>query len=109
MKKEYEKMIWQIRDDMKKIPMAISGLGAASASLQSYISTCRDLEVEHEKLCCFFDYLQQTVFWEERYKKVDEYDKEEIQETIAYCKKEMYRYFNEYHSWVEERCFKNWS
>ncbi len=109
MKKEYEKMLWQIRDDMKKVPLAVSGLGSQSAHLASYISTCRDLEVEHENVVCFLDYLQQTVFWEEHIKKVDECDKEEIQIMIDYTKEQMYHFYNEYHSWVQERCNARWS
>ena len=108
MKKEYEKKIWQIRDDMRKVPLAISGKGAASATVQSYISAYRDLEVEHEKLFCFFDYLQQLVFWEEQIKKADEWDKDEIQGTIDYCREQMESYFNGYHSWVQERCAEYW-
>lgn len=109
MKKKYEKMLWQIRDDMKKVPLAISGTGAQSACITSFVSTCRDLQVEHENVVCFLDYLQQLMFWEEHIKKVDEWEKEEIQETIDYTKEQMYHFFNEYHSWVEERCNAKWS
>ena len=109
MKKQYEKMLWQIRDDMKKVPMAISGLGSRSASIDSYVSACKDLQVEHENIGCFLDYLQQTMFWEEQLKKAEEWDKEEIQGTIDYTKEQMEHYFDEYHSWVEERCEQNWS
>jgi len=108
MKKEYEKMLWQIRDDMKKVPLSISGLGTQSAHLASYISTCRDLQVEHENILCFLDYMQQTIFWENYIKTVDEYDKEEIQETIKYTKERMYHFYNEYRSWIEERCTAKW-
>lgn len=109
MKKQYEKMLWQIRDDMKKIPMAINGLGSRSASIDSYISTCKDLQVEHENVLCFLDYLQQTVFWEDHIKKADGCDKEEIQESIEYTKEQMWHYFNEFNSWVKERCEQNWN
>lgn len=108
MKKQYEKMLWQIRDDMKKVPMSISGLGSRTASIEPYISTCKDLQIEHENVLCFLDYLQQTVFWEEHIKKVDKYDKEEIQENIEYAKEKMEYYYNEYHSWIQERCEQNW-
>ncbi len=109
MKKQYEKMLWQIRDDMKNIPMAISGLGSHSASIDSYISTCKDLQVEHENVLCFLDYLQQTVFWEEHIKKADDCDREEIQESIEYTKEQMWHYFNKFNSWVKERREQNWN
>lgn len=108
MKKHYEKMLWQIRDDMKKVPMAISSMGSQSTCIDSYISTCKDLQVEHENVACFLDYLQQTLFWEEYLKIADEWDKEEIQGTIEYTKEQMEHYFNEYHSWIEERCEQMW-
>lgn len=106
MKKEYEKMIWTIRDDMKKVPLSVKG--HRTSFIDSYIHTCKDLEVEHENLVCFFDYLQQTVFWEEKYKKADKWDKEEIMGTIEYVKEKMHHYFKEYHSWVEERVKEQW-
>lgn len=109
MKKQYEKMLWQIRDDMKKVPMSVSGLGSRTASIDSYISTCKDLQVEHENVLCFLDYLQQTVFWEEQLKKVNPCDKEEVQGTIDYTKEQMEYYFNEFHSWVQERCEQKWN
>lgn len=109
MKKEYEKLLWQIRDDMKKIPMSVSGLGSQSANLTSYIHTCRDLEKEHENVLCFLDYLQQVCFWENHIKKVHECDKEEVQYSIDYYKEEMMKYFNEFHLWVEERVSQNWN
>lgn len=109
MKKQYEKLLWQIRDDMKKIPMSVSGLGSQSANLTSYIHTCRDLEKEHENVLCFLDYLQQVCFWENHIKKVHECDKEEVQYSIDYCKEEMMKNFNEFHSWVEERVSQNWN
>lgn len=109
MKKKYEKMLWQIRDGMKKVPMSISGLGNRTASIGSYISTCKDLQIEHENVLCFLDHLQQTVFWEEHIKKADDLDMEEIRENIKYTKEKMEYYFNEYHSWVKERCEQNWN
>ncbi len=101
-------MLWQIRDDMKKVPMSISGLGSRTSSIESYISTCKDLQFEHENVLCFLDYLQQRVFWEEHIKKCM-CDKEEIRENIEYTKERMEYYFNEYHSWVHERCEQNWN
>lgn len=109
MKKQYEKMLWQIIDDMKKVPMAISGRGSRTAGIESYVSTCKDLQVEHENVSCFLDYLQQTIYWEEQIKKADYFDKEEMQGTIEYTKEQMNYYFNEYHSWVQERCEQNWN
>ena len=89
--------------------MSISGLGSQSASIDSYVSTCKDLQVEHENVFCFLDYLQQTIFWEEHIRKADECGEEEIQESIEYAKGKMQYYFDEYHSWVEERCEQNWN
>lgn len=108
MKKKYEKMLWQIIEDMKKVPMAASG-GSQSASIEAYILTCKDLQIEHENVSYFLDYLEQTVFWEKHIKEADECDKEEIKVSIEYTKNKMEHYFNEYHSWVQERCKQNWN
>lgn len=88
--------------------MAVSGLGSRTSSVESYVSTCKDLQVEHENIACFLDYLQQTVFWEEYVKKADKCDIDEIQEDIRCTKEKMEYYFNEYHAWVQERCEQTW-
>lgn len=44
MKKKYEKILWDMTENMQKIPLAISGTGAASTHIGSYISAYRDME-----------------------------------------------------------------
>lgn len=44
MKERYKQVIWRMYDDMRQIPLAISGLGAASAFAGSYINAYKDIE-----------------------------------------------------------------
>ena len=48
MKKEQEKILEKMYDDIRQIPGYISGCGVGSACLESYISAAKDLQQAHE-------------------------------------------------------------
>ena len=109
MKKKYENMLWEVMKCMKQIPLSVSGMGSRSAHIESYVSTCRDLEAVHSNVTCFLDYLQQLVYWERQIKKINICDRDEVEGTIEYAKENMYRYYNEFMEWFEERKSQNWN
>ncbi len=48
MKKEREEIIKKMYEDVRQIPGYITGCGAASATIESYIAAAKDLQQAHE-------------------------------------------------------------
>lgn len=107
MKKEHEKIIEKMSEDIRQIPGFITGTGAQSATLESYISAAKDLQEAHEHEVIILD----SIFTSEQYSKLlrrRDVDRDEIQTTIDICEEKILKHSNELHKFIEFRKSKNW-
>lgn len=109
MKKEYEKIIWHLKDNMIKIPKAVSGLGAQSAHISSYVHAYKDLETASEFEYLILNNLQQVVFYENLKNKKDIWDEEEHGDFLKMYKDEMITKVKEFDDWIKERQNQQWN
>ena len=107
MKKEHEKIIETMLNDIRQIPPYVSGMGASSATLQSYIHAAKDYQEAHVHEVMILD----GVFMSEKFQKIlkrSDIDKEEIQDMIERYERDIKKHSRELHEFIEERKRKMW-
>lgn len=109
MKKEYEKIIWDIYENMRQIPLAISGLDARSTSVDSYISAYKDMEPAWNYICIILDGLKNINLYEDMIKNNVECDKKEIKGQIDYYCNIVKKTSDNFNDFIQERKIKNWN
>lgn len=107
MKKEHEKIIKKMYEDVKQIPGYITGCGATSATIESYIAAAKDLQQAHEYeimiLKSIFDYEEY-----DRILKMPDVDKADFL-YMRQRSKEIYEENSRLlHEFIEERKEKGW-
>lgn len=108
MKKEHEKVIENMLADIRQIPGFISGLGARSATLESYIHAAKDLQEAHEHEVMILD----AIIMSEKFGKTLKrpgVDRGEIQGMIEYYESDIEKHARLLHEFIEERKYHNWN
>lgn len=107
MKKEHEKIIEKMYEDIKQIPGYITGCGAGSATIESYISAAKDLQQAHEYevmiLEGIFYYNSFSAHLKER-----DVDKAELAYSCERYKKQYLENSDLLHEFIEERKAQGW-
>lgn len=109
MKKEYEKIVWHVKDNIVKIPRAVSGLGAGSANMSSYVHSYRDFERATEFEYLILNSLQKVVFFENLKSKKNVWDEDEHGYSLKIYKEELEKKLKEFDEWIDERKNQNWN
>ena len=108
MKKEHEKIIENMLNDIRQIPPYVSGMGASSATLQSRLQAAKDYQEAHIHEVMILD----GVFMSEKYQKIlkrSDIEKEEIQRMIDKYESDIKKHSRELHKFIEERKLKTWN
>ena len=107
MKKEHEKILENMLNDIRQIPPYVSGMGASSATLQSRLQAAKDYQEVHVHEVMIFD----GIFMSEKYQKIlkrSDIEKEEIQDMIEKYESDIKKHSRELHEFIEERKRKMW-
>lgn len=107
MKKEQEKILEKMYDDIKQIPGYISGCGGGSACLESYISAAKDLQQAHE----YEVLILQGIFYYNSFSaqlKQKDVDRAEISYSCEMYKKQYTNNSELLHEFIEERKRQQW-
>lgn len=107
MKKEHEKILEKMYDDIKQIPGYISGCAVGSACLESYISAAKDLQQAHEYELLIFE----GIFYYNSYSahlKSKDVDKEELSYACEMYRKQYIKNSELLHEFIEERKRQQW-
>lgn len=108
MKERYKQVIWRMYDDMRQIPLAISGLGAASAFAGSYINAYKDIEPAWQYMNIILDGLKNIDTYENIIKTNKDCDKVEIKGQIEWYWGEVCKAIDEFDLFVAERKANKW-
>lgn len=109
MKKKYTKIIWNMYENMRQIPLAISGFGANSAFAGSYISAYKDMEPAWNYICIILDGLKNINAYEDIIKSNVECDKKEIKGQIDHYWNMVKNASDAFDNFIQERKNKNWN
>ncbi len=107
MKKEREKIIKKMYEDVRQIPGYITGCGAASATIESYIAAAKDLQQAHEYEMMILGNIFQCEECE-RILKLPDVDKEEFSFMRDRCRELYTENSRLLHEFIEERSRKGW-
>lgn len=108
MKKEYEKVVWKMYDNMSQIPLAISGISSASSFAGSYISAYRDMEPAWGYICIILNGLKNIYIYEDIIKKNKDCDKTEIKGQIEWYWTNVCKAIDEFDAFVTKRKARGW-
>lgn len=109
MKKKYEKIIWNMYENMRQIPLAINGVDARSSFAGSYISAYKDMEPAWNYICIILDGLKNIEICEDIIKNNVECDKKEIQGQIDYYWDMVKKASDNFNGFIQERKIRNWN
>ncbi|WP_278910368.1 hypothetical protein [Enterocloster bolteae] len=107
MKKEHEKIIEKMYDDIRQIPGYISGCGASSTCIESYISAAKDLQQAHE----YEILILQGIIFDNKFSaqlKQKDVDKAEISSVREYYREQYIKNSELLHEFIEERKRRQW-
>ena len=107
MKKEQEKILEKMYDDIRQIPGYISGCSGGYACLESYISAAKDLQQAHE----YEVLILQGILYYNNYSallKKKDVDKAEVSYSCEMYKKQYTKYSELLHEFIEERKRQKW-
>ena len=107
MKKEQEKILKKMYEDIKQIPGYISGCGGGSACRESYISAAKDLQQAHE----YEVLILQGIFYYNSFSaqlKQKDVDRAEISHSCEMYKKQYTNNSELLHEFIEERKRQQW-
>lgn len=107
MKKEYEKIIWKVQENMKKVPLAVSGLGAGSSTLQSYISAYRDMEPCWNWFLMILDSIKNIEIYDKILKRND-IDRDEIEASRDFHKERLEKAVQDLDEFIQGRAVEGW-
>lgn len=108
MKKEHEKVIENMLNDIRQIPGFISGLGSQSTTIESYIHAAKDLQEAHEHEVVILDAIIMSEKFRKTMKRPD-VDRGEIQEMIEYYERDIEKHARLLHEFIEGRKSRNWN
>lgn len=109
MKKKYEKIIWNMYENMHQIPLAINGSDARSSFVSSYISAYKDMESAWNYICIILDGLKNIEVCEDIIKNNVECDKREIRGQINHYGDIVKKASDNFDDFIQERKSKNWN
>lgn len=96
-------------ENMHQVPMAISGLDAQSASINSYISAYKDMEQAWNYMSIILNGLKNIDAFEDIIKNNVECDKKEIKGQIDHYWHMVKKASDDFDSFVQERQSQNWN
>lgn len=108
MKKEHEKVIKNMLEDIRQIPGYVTGLGSRSAFLESYISAAKDYQEAHEHEVAILDAIFQSESFSALLRRKD-VDRCEIEGTVEHYEGIIQKQSKELHDFIEERKYHRWS
>lgn len=107
MKKEREEIIKKMYEDAKQIPGYITGCGAASATIESYIAAAKDLQQAHEYEMMILENIYRCEEYE-RILKLPDVDKADFRFMRDRCKELYTKNSKLLHEFIEERKAQHW-
>lgn len=107
MKKEHEKVIKNMLEDIRQIPGYVTGMGSRSAFLESYISAAKDYQEAHEHEVVILDAIFQSESFSALLRKKD-IDRCEIEGSVEYYEEIIQRHSKELHEFIEFRKSRKW-
>ena len=108
MKSKYDKIIWNMYENMRQIPLAISGLGGATAFANSYISAYKDIEPAWQYISIILDGLKNVDIYENIIKTDENCDKKEMKGQIEFYLNAVNKATKDFDNFVKERKAQNW-
>lgn len=107
MKKKYENVIWNMYDNMRQVPFAISSGAAQTSTALSYVSAYKDMETCLQFFLIILECIKNIESLTNGIKYY-KHDNEEIQYAIDYNTDRMERNLKDFNSFIERRKAENW-